>query len=432
LNNQHQSITTMYFSRYLVYLLIPILFTACKGLKNTTASSKEKPKILWFDSEANFKRFSSKDSICYYLDKAKGAGFNEIVVDVRPVQGDVLYKSKILEPLTDFGDGYEYKRDWDYLQFFIDEARKRALKITVSASIMPVGLLHTKSGPAYRSKYWDDKISIGNTPEGLKNMKEMDYVGVFLNPNLSSVRTLVKSYVHEIVSNYDFDSFALDYCRFADVRFDFSDSSRVAFEKYINKKVERFPEDIFSYNSKKERVPGKYYKEWWEFRAMTVRDIVRELKQVIKSRKPDMKLTYWAASWINGTYVNGQNWASKGYFDAAKSYPEWATENYKNAGFADELDAFMVGAYLNDLYGMDNNESIEYALDRANKVIGKDTKVYGSLYALNHKENIADAVYLTLEKSAGLMVFDIVQVINFNLWDSIKEGIDRAESHEKI
>lgn len=422
----------MNLSKYILYLVAALFFTACTTAKNTEVNTEEKPKMLWFDSEANFKRFSSKDSIRYYLDRTKETGFNEIVVDVRPVQGDVLYKSKILEPLTGFGDGYTYERDWDYLQFFIDEARKRDLKITVSASILPAGILHTKSGPAYRSSEWDDKIAVGNTPEGLKNMKETDYMGVFLNPNLSSVRTLVKSYVAEIVSNYDFDTFALDYCRYADPRFDFSDSSRVAFEKYMGKKVENFPTDIFSYNDEDERVPGKYYKEWWEFRAMNIRDIVADLRQTVKAEKPDMKLTYWAASWINGTYVNGQNWASKGYFDAAKLYPEWATDNYKNTGFGDELDSFIVGAYLTDLYGMDNNESIEYALDRANKLIGEDTRVYGSLYALSNRDAMEEAVYLTLQKSEGLMVFDIVQVIEFDLWSDIKNGINRAEADQKI
>lgn len=421
----------MQLSKTIFYLFVPLIFTACSGLKKTGVTRYEKPKMLWFDAEANFKRFSSKDSICFYLDKAKETGFNEVVVDVRPVQGDVLYKSKILEPLTGFNDGYEYKRDWDYLQFFIDEAHKRSLKITVSTSIMPVGILHTKSGPAYRNAFWEDKIAIGNTPDGLKSMKELDYMGIFLNPNLSSVRRIVNSYVNEIVSNYDFDGFALDYCRFADARFDFSDSSRIAFEKYIGKKVEKFPEDIFSYNNKKERVAGKYYKEWWEFRAMKIRDIVRELRHTVKSKKPNMKLTYWAASWINSTYVNGQNWASKGYFDAAKSYPEWATDNYKNAGFADELDSFIVGAYLTDLYGLNNNESIEYALNRANKLIGDKQKVYGSLYGLSNKDNMEEAVCLTLTKSAGLMVFDIVQVIEFNLWDDIRNGINRAQSRQK-
>ena len=57
--------------------------------------------MLWFDAEANFERFSKKENITYYLDLAKSTGFNKIVVDVRPVQGDALFKSSYLTPLTD-------------------------------------------------------------------------------------------------------------------------------------------------------------------------------------------------------------------------------------------------------------------------------------------------------------------------------------------
>ncbi|MCS2764085.1 hypothetical protein NXV13_30235 [Bacteroides ovatus] len=57
-----------------------------------------------------------------------------MVVDVRPVQGDALFKSSYLTPLTDLADTH-IERDWDYLQFFIDEAHKRELKVTVSATI---------------------------------------------------------------------------------------------------------------------------------------------------------------------------------------------------------------------------------------------------------------------------------------------------------
>lgn len=74
--------------------------------------------MLWFDAEANFERFSKKENITYYLDLAKSTGFNKIVVDVRPVQGDALFKSSYLTPLTDLADTH-IERDWDYLQFLL-------------------------------------------------------------------------------------------------------------------------------------------------------------------------------------------------------------------------------------------------------------------------------------------------------------------------
>jgi uncharacterized lipoprotein YddW (UPF0748 family) len=100
--------------------LCALLFAGCQ----TSPSGKE--KLIWLDANGNFQRFGTQEDITYYLDKIKECGFNKIVVDVRPVTGYALYKSDILPPLTKLGD-VTINRDWDYLQFFIDEARHRAL-----------------------------------------------------------------------------------------------------------------------------------------------------------------------------------------------------------------------------------------------------------------------------------------------------------------
>ncbi|MDR0333234.1 MAG: family 10 glycosylhydrolase [Dysgonamonadaceae bacterium] len=412
--------------RYILFSIVALfLTTACAEKKEETFV--EKPKQLWLDAKANFERFTSQDTIRYYLDLAKQTGFNEVVVDVRQLQGDVLYRSEILKPLTTFGDGFVYERDWDYLQFFIDEARKRDMKITVSAGILPIGFALTQSGPAYDDpERWDDKICIAYTTEGLKSMKEVEPHHVFLNPVLSSVRSFVLDYITEIVTNYDFDSFALDYCRYYGPRYDFSDSSRVAFERFIGEKVERFPEDIFTYNVDGSRVPGKHYQQWWEFRSTNITSLITDIRATIKSIKPDVQLSLWAASWIHSIYQNGQNWTSPDHYDPYSAF-HWASPTYKYTGYAPQLDVFLLGSYLDDVFGLDNPESIEYAIARAYNLIGDDCLIYGTVYGENNITNMEDAVYVCLTQSAGLMVFDIVQVIRYNLWDDIKRGIDRAE-----
>src|SRR5690606_38952177 len=108
---------------------------------------------------------------------------------------------------------------------------------------------------------------------------------------------------------------------------------------------------------------------------------------------------------------------------------DWATENYKNTGFAEHLDAFQIRTYLTDIYGRANMKSIELGLDRGKTLIGDDANLYGTTDALNHRDNIEDAVYLCLRDSDGLMVFDIVQVIEFDLWGEIKKGINRYNSN---
>lgn len=396
----------------------------------TVVVKTEKEKILWFDAEANFSRFSKKSNITYYLDKAKATGFNKIVVDVRPIQGDALFKSQYLAILTDI-NGYHVERDWDYLQFFIDEAHKRGLKVTASTTIFTAGKPTTKSGMAYRDKTWEGKTCIEYTKDkGLIDIKDdPSKTSAFLNPVLPEVQAFCLNFIKELVTNYDFDSFALDYCRYPGEESDFSATSRKYFEEYIGQTLTKFPEDVFTWNEDGTKNPGTFYKQWWEFRSMVIHNFVKKVRDEVKKIKPKVKLEYWAASWINAIYVNGQNWTSN-TSDFSNGY-SWATPNYKTTGFADLLDTFLCGTYLDKIYGMNDPESIEYGIARAKRIIGNSCAVYGTLFALNHKTNIEDAVYVCLSQSQGLMVFDIVQVIEFNEWAGIKKGIERAEALDK-
>jgi len=390
---------------------------------------KEKPKYLWFDAEANFERFASKDSVSYYLEKAKSVGFNQVVVDVKPIYGKVLYNSKIVPRLTTI-HGKVIHRDWDYLQYFIDEAHRLNLKVTVSTGMFPSGHPRTREGLVYEDKRWDGKTCLEYMPNNqmidIKNDEQK--VGAFLNPVRKDVRKYALSIIHEIVKNYNVDAYALDYCRYPSDNSDFSDDTRKAFERYLGKRVKNFPEDIFTWNADGTKKMGIYYKEWWAFRANVISSFVKEARKEIHSINNKVKLEYWAASWIHGIYGQGQNWASP-KSDFSLNYP-WGSKAYNDSGFAPYLDTFLCGTYLERIYGMDDPESIEYGIARAQKLIGHDCNVLGSIYALNHQTNIADAVSICLEKSDGLMVFDIVQVIEMNLWDGIKKGIEDVERHK--
>lgn len=384
----------------------------------------EKPKYLWFDAEANFERFAFKDSISYYLDKAKETGFTDVVVDVKPIYGKVLYKSNFIPELTEV-DGYSRTLDWDYLQHFIDEAHARNLRVMVSTAVFPAGNPVDQTGWVYEDDRWDGKTALAYKRDGtfLDVKEDVNKVAAFLNPLDPDVHKYVFDMISEIVTNYDIDGYALDYCRYSDIETDFSELSRTAFEEYIGEKLDRYPEDILYYQDN-ELVYGKYAKKWFEFRAMVVHDYVKESKELIKSIKPEVNLEYWAASWHHGIYQNGQNWASKRYDPSAEL--NWASDSYKEAGFAEHLDAFQLGTYLEKIYGKNDPESIEYGIEKGKRLIDEDTKMYASIYALNHKENIEDAVYVCLRDSDGLMVFDIVQVIAFDQWSAIKRGIEKA------
>ena len=60
----------------------------------TENPNASKPRYIWIDAAANFPDFAnSKENIARDLALAKDAGFTDIVVDVRPTTGDVLFKT---------------------------------------------------------------------------------------------------------------------------------------------------------------------------------------------------------------------------------------------------------------------------------------------------------------------------------------------------
>ncbi len=384
----------------------------------------EKPKYLWYDAEANFERFSNKDTLRYYLDKTKETGFNHIVVDVRPIYGQVLYnKTKSMMPLTTVR-GKTIKRKWDYLHFIIKEARKRKLKVIVSTTLFPAGNPVTREGLVYQDSSWASKTTLEWTPDGFKDIKDdKTKVAAFLNPSLPEVQEYALTFIKEIVSNYNIDGYALDYCRYPDVQSDFSETSRKQFESYIGEKVPHFPQDIFQWKGR-ERIDGPYARKWFEFRSKVIHDFIERARTVIKTAKPKALVELWSPSWYGGLYENGQNWASASYDPSAEYF--WADKDYHKTGFAGLLDVFLLGTYLNVVYGTDNPESIEYGIQRAKRLTKGDCTLFGTIIGTMDRRSLPDAVKVCLEQTDGLMVFDIVHIIEQNTWGELKKGIEEA------
>lgn len=395
----------------------------------------EKPVAMWIDAEANFGRLKTKTDIRFWLDKIEKAGFNAIIVDVKPVQGDVLYDSDFLPACTSLGGASVPDRGFDYLQYFIDQAHERGMRITVSTTIFTMGLPQSKTGPGYTDPYWDDKFCKEYLPDGIVDIRETKDWGIFafLNPVLPEVHDYVIRMVTEICTKYDFDGYALDYCRYQNMNSDFSEASRKAFEKYIGTELKNFPDDIYYYADgvvgKNSYTPGPYYNQWVEWRSSVIQGYIRDIRETVKSIRPDVDIEYWAASWWP-LPATGQNWASPN-LNSTGSY-WWATPNYYKTGFADQLDIFQLGAYLNRVYGASDAESVEYAINRAKRIINGDCGLYGTIQCADKNFDIEEAVYLCLKETDGVMVFELSHAHNTNAWNKIKSGVERAEKELNI
>ena len=426
-----------------------VAYTYPTGGDSDTAN--EKPNYLWIDAAANFNDFAnSKDNIARDLAKAKDAGFTDVVVDVRPSEGDVLFRTDKCDQVGKldywFSGSYGYVErtaTWDYLQAFIDAGHSIGLRVHAAFNTF-VGGCHYyyglgEQGLLFRDPSKKDWATVVNTAKGLCNVMDLQeadgYVTKFLNPANDDVQAYLISLLKDLAAYGDLDGIILDRGRYDDLGADFSDVSRTKFEKYIGKTVADWPSDIFPAGTSDLTYPlTSLQKSWLEFRAKVIRDFMQSARDAVKSVNPDVKFGVYVGGWYGSYYASGVNWASPKY-DPSKDYP-WASQNYKATGYADLMDQMLIGAYASpgNVYG-----SVEWTMQgfcklAFDKIAGSCPIVAGGPDVGNwdaegnyseDQEHLAitNSVKACRNACNGYFLFDMCHLRSGNLWQYVKAGM---------
>lgn len=427
--------------------LIKLIFIALIFSLNLSYSTN-KPKLLWFDATANFERLSYKDSITYYLKKAKELGFTDVVLDLKPITGEVLYDSKFAPKMKEW-NGFYRDDNFDFPAFFISEAHKLGLKIHAAINVFVAGHNFFDRGLVYQNKsHWQ---SINYTDSGFVPITQLKHkYSAMTNPANPEVQNHELNVIEELVSKYpEFDGLILDRVRYDGIEADFSPLSIELFKKYLGEKEINI-DDIYRWTKnekgKKVRIEGKYFKKWLEWRASVIYNFMKEAKARVKKVNPEILFGTYTGAWYPVYYEVGVNWASQNY-DPSKEY-EWATPDYKKYGYAELLEIYTTGCYFFEVTkdeveklneemikrneaGMGETKdywySVEGSAEIAKKVIMNALPVLGGLYVeqyKGHPEQFERAIKMCLEKTDGLMIFDIVHIVNYGWWDVLKKGMN--------
>lgn len=437
-------------------LCIVLLLVGCKEnaqnkqVEEETNSDKDR-NFIYFDATANFNRFTYKDSISYYLHKVKDAGITDVVIDVKPITGEVLYPSEIAPVMEAWEGEYDSgKKDlsWDMLSTFIEEGHQLGLLVHASTNVFVGGHNFFDRGLVYEDESKANWQTLSYLPQGMTPITEQKQkYSAMLNPALEEVQEYQLSILEELVGMYpDLDGIILDRVRYDGITADFSPESRQLFEEYIGEEVANFPADIFSYKEGSEdRVEGPHFQKWIEWRASIIHDFMYEARDRIKAVNPDIIYGDYTGSWYPSYYEVGVNWASRDY-DPSKDF-EWATKKYKDYGYAEVLDVFLTGNYFYEVdkaeaaqidtttvvrseagqtLSSDDWYTVEGSAELVNEVVMDATPVFAGLYVEQYKddpEQFVKALKMVRAKSDGAMIFDIVHIINFDWWDQLKEGL---------
>lgn len=433
-------------------LIISLLITT--GLYSCTGSSNNElaevaPKLMWIDATANIERFNNKDTIDYYLEKVKELGFTDIVVDVRPISGHLLYVSDYAPLLTEW-NGKEINYTFDYLGYYIEKAHKLGMKVQASLNTFVAGHNYMDEGPIYEGGKADWATIVYPPNEEVKLIpitEEKQKYSAMVNPINEEFQEYILNIFREVVTKYpELDGVILDRVRYDGFTADFSELSRRKFEEYLGKELDLFPDDIYRWkkdeqgNFYPER--GQYFLQWIEWRASVIHNFMAKARGVIKEANPEISFGTYTGAWYPSYFEVGVNFASKNY-DPSADY-DWASPTYKEQGYAELLDLFTVGNYYTtitiDEYQEKNPEvknetdmwgqkSIWYCVEGSNqnlKTILDGNQFYGGILAdqfYDNPEGLTESIKMNLATSDGLMIFDIVHIITKDMWDYVEKGM---------
>ena len=257
----------------------------------TTIGGLDWPRTQAIDAAS---RERQKEELIRILDNYQRANINTVIFQTR-VRAAVMYPSRIEPWELSLTGHHGMNPGYDPLAFCIDECHKRGMELHAWVVCIPIGTTERQRGYGAASLVKKHKELVKTAKGG-----EM-----FMIPGKPQPAEYIASICKEIVENYDVDGISLDYIRYPESIFKFSDD-------------ELYPR--FSSMSKAE----------WKRENIT--RIVKSVHDAVKPIKPWVKLS----SSPIGKYRNTSRYSAGGWngYDAVWQDPVlWLEKDYQDLLF---------------------------------------------------------------------------------------------------
>lgn len=406
---------------------------------------KGKPRYVWVDAAANYQYYAN--DAAYITEDCKRMarmGFTDIIVDVRPGSGDVLFSSAVAPACNRVAAWVNGRYKWvertatfDYLASFIQAGHAAGLRVNAAINTM-VGGYHTSIGDVgmlYDHPERKSWCSVDNLKGGLTNAMDDSETGPrFLDPANPEVQEYLLTLLGELAAYEGLDGIVLDRCRYDDHNLDagYTDAAKAAFTTYLGDAPSKWPvlaqgQTYVSSN------PSTLERNWLTFRCKVIHDFMEKAVAKVHGVNEDIRFGVYVGAWFSEYYRSGVNWSSSQYdLKANESTYKWVPSNYQKTGFADLLDFIFLGAYAgtSGIHGSTEWTMEGFAKLGAKRLCGAVPFAAGpdigngSGFENGHQEAlIPDIVKTMLASSDGLFIFDLCHIRMFDYWDAFEKGI---------
>lgn len=163
-----------------------------------------------------------KEELCHILDQYKRLNLNTVILQTR-VRGSVIYPSAY-EPWDDCLTGHPGKHPgYDPLAYCIEECHRRGMELHAWIVCIPLGKLQQQK------RYGAEGIM-------RRNSSLCKTVGpeVFMLPNKVETANYIAALCREITEKYDVDGISLDYIRYPESSYKFTDGTKTSAQRREN------------------------------------------------------------------------------------------------------------------------------------------------------------------------------------------------------
>ena len=265
--------------------------------------------------------------LCEILDRLQRIHINTVILQTR-IRGTVIYPSQY-EPWDECLTGHPGKSPgYDPLQFCIDECHRRGMELHAWLVCIPLG-------KAAKQKQYGAESIVRRQPALCKTVGQE----VFMVPGQSATADYMASLCREITEKYDIDGISLDYIRYPESVYKFSDDNL-----YVapgSSQTAADPAATVSHGKKKgsakrrgkrTAAPKASAAQLADWRRENITRIVRRVHDVVKPLKPWVRLS----SSPIGKYGNLSRYSSGGWncYNAVFQDPQlWLKENLQDMLF---------------------------------------------------------------------------------------------------
>ena len=397
-----------------------------------------KPRYVWIDAAANFQYYANDANyIAEDCKRIAKMGFTDIIVDVRPTTGDVLFQSAVAPACTKeaawVNGRYRYVErtaTFDYLATFLAAGHAAGLRVNAAINTMVGGYKSSLGtlGMLYNKPELKKWCSVDNLSGGLTNAMEDPGTGPrFLDPANPEVQEFLLTLLGELAAYEGLDGIVLDRCLDIGAPLTAYDGSTA-----LQLMRDELPDLIISDIT----MPGLSGLEL----AEQARRICPACKIILISAydkfeyaQNAVRFGVYVGAWFSEYYCSGVNWTSTGYdLKKNESSYKWVSANYQKTGIADLLDFIFLGAYAgtSGVHGSTEWTMEGFAKLGARRLAGAVPFAAGpdigngTGFENGHQEAlIPDIVDTMLATSGGLFVFDLCHIRMFDYWDAFEKAI---------